>query len=77
MEVITLCARPEVVLRVAMALQAPFHVEGLGPPGERHLVDRSVAGGTAHSFVDVDAVVKKNEVGQVVDPVPKQRPARR
>ena len=77
MEVINLCARPEVILRVAMTLQAPLHVEGLGPPGERHLVDRYVSGGTAHAFVDVDAVVEKNEVGQVVDPVPRQRPASR
>ena len=56
-----------------MAIEAPFHVECFGLPGEWHLVDRPVAGGAANAFVDVDAVIEEDEVGQVVHAGPAKR----
>src|SRR5262249_25632117 len=39
----------------------------------RHLIDTAVAGGAAHAFLDVDAVVEVDEVGEVVDADPGER----
>ena len=44
-----------------------------GWPVARHPVDPPVALDAADAFCDVDAVVEINEVGQVVDPVPRER----
>ena len=65
-----LLARADEFFRLAMALQAPLHIQCLCFPHQRHLVDLAVAGLAADSLVDVDAVVEVNEIGQVVDPVP-------
>ena len=77
MQVVNLRSRPDEFFRGAMALQAPLHVERLGAPGERHLVELAVAGRTADAVPDMDAVVEVDEIGQVVDPIPSQRLVRR
>ena len=56
--------------RVAMAFEAPFHIQRMGLPHQGHLVNLAVARLTADALVDVDAVVEINEVWQVVHPVP-------
>src|SRR2546423_12831500 len=61
------------VLRRAMAIQTPFHVQRVHPPGDRHLIDASVTSRAANSFGYVNAVIEINVIGQVVDAVPFQR----
>src|SRR5262249_58258973 len=68
-----LLARPDVFGRVAVTFQAPLHVQRHDAPRQRHLIYAPVAGRTADAFVDVDAVVEVDEVGQVVDPRPFNR----
>src|SRR5437870_3651244 len=50
-------ARPDVVFRMEMAVDAPLHLQGLLLPHERHAVDLAVAGRASHTFVYVDAVI--------------------
>ena len=77
MRVVNFRGGPNEILRGAMTIQTPLHVERLGAPGERHLVELTVAGRTADAVRDMDAVVEVNEIGQVVNPIPLQRRVRR
>src|SRR5579884_4219100 len=70
-------ARPDVALRVAMAVEAPGHHQRLTPRRERHLVHASVTGLAADPLVDVDAVIEVDEIGHEVDPRPLNRNVRR
>ena len=54
-------------LRVAVAVEAPLHLQRVLLPHQRHLVDAAVAGRAAHALVHVGAVVEVDEVRQVVD----------
>jgi len=65
-----LIPRPHVLFRVAVAIQAPLHVERRSLKHKWHLIDRTVAGRTANPLVDVDAVVEINVIGQTVDLYP-------
>lgn len=67
--------RPDEFFRRAMTLQAPFHVKHMRFPGQRHLVQLSVAGGTTNAFSDMDAVVEKDKIGRAIGAVPTQRSA--
>src|SRR5688500_12115517 len=55
-------ARPQELLRLAMALQAPFHAQWRGLPRQRHLINAAVARHASHSLPDMDAVVELNEI---------------
>lgn len=66
-------ARPDEPGGIPVALETPFHVQRMLLPGERHLIDATVAGFTADSLADVDAVVEENEVRQIVNPLPTDR----
>ena len=68
-----LIARPQILLRRAMAFQAPLHLQRSIVVHQRHAVDRPVAGVAAHALVDVNAVIEINEIRQIVDPGPHQR----
>jgi hypothetical protein len=61
------------VLGIAVALQTPLHVEGFGFGDEGHPVDPPVAGGTADAFLDMDAVVEEDMIGETVHSVPPDR----
>src|SRR5687767_7239055 len=52
-----LAARPYVVLGVAMAIDAPVHLQGVLLECQRHLVDAAVARLAPHPLLHVDAVV--------------------
>src|SRR6266852_7794348 len=67
-----LIARTKIVLRRAVTVQAPLHLQRLLLINERHLVDGAVAGVAADAFVDMNTVVEKNEVRQLVYPSPLQ-----
>ena len=68
-----LIARPDVPPGLAVALEAPLHLQRRVLIHERHLVD--AARGTSRSRRPVarGSVVEVHEVGQVVDPRPAQR----
>src|SRR5438093_337080 len=66
-------ARAHVALGVAMAVDAPFHLQRLLLPHERHAIDLSVAGRAADALVQMDAVVEVHEIGQVVHARPRDR----
>jgi hypothetical protein len=65
-----LFARPEELFGMSVAVDAPLHVHISRFPGERHLVQTSVASFAAHSLVHVDAVIEIDEVGQIIDAIP-------
>ena len=53
-----------------MAAEAPRHVQILGLPRQRHLIDTPVTRLASHTFIDVNAVIEVNEVWKAVDAVP-------
>jgi len=61
---------PDVLLGVAVAVEAPLHLKAGHLPGQLHLLNLAVTTGTADAFLDVNAVVEVDEIGQVVDAVP-------
>ena len=65
-----LIARAHEALGRAVATEAPFHVQRVLAPRERHVADRPVARHAAHAFFDVNAVIEINKIRQVVDAHP-------
>ena len=65
--------RPHVLFRMAVAIQAPLHVERRSLEHKRHLIDRTVARRAANTFIDVNAVVEINVIGKPVDLCPLNR----
>jgi hypothetical protein len=63
-------ARPDILLGMAVAVQAPLHLERVLLPGERHLIHPAVASLTTHSLVDVDAVIEIDIIRQIVHAPP-------
>src|SRR5213079_250124 len=61
-----LLARPNESLRVAVAFQAPLHVQGNHLRRQRHAVDAAMARHAADALGDVDAVIEVDEVREVV-----------
>ena len=57
-----LIAWPEVLPGIAMAAQAPLHLQTLLLIHQGHLVNRTVAGIATHSFIDMNAVIEKDEI---------------
>jgi hypothetical protein len=63
----------DVVLRVAMTFQAPFHVKRVGLPGKWHTVHAPVTGFAANPLGNMDAVIEVDEIGQIVHAHPLDR----
>ena len=70
-------ARTDIFLRLAMAIETPFHVERLRFLCQRHLIDAPVAGRAADAFCDVNTVIEIDVARQIVNAIPFQRGARR
>ena len=70
---VNLIQRTQVFGRVAVTVEAPGHVKSVGFDIGGHLVHAAVTGLAADSFGDMDLVVKINEIGQPVYPVPDDR----
>jgi hypothetical protein len=68
-----LIARAEIFARIAMASQAPLHLQGFRLVHQGHLVYRAVAGVAADALGDVNAVIEVDEVGELVNAGPLQR----
>jgi len=58
--------RPDVTFRMPMAIQAPFHLQALCAPSQRHGPHGTVARGAAYSLVHMNAVVEIDEIRQTV-----------
>ncbi len=67
-----LITRAQMILRGAVASKAPLHLKRFRLVHQRHLVDWSVAGIAADTLRDVNAVIKKDEIGKLIDPRPLQ-----
>ena len=67
---------PNEFLRIAVTVEAPFHVKRVHSPGDRHLIHPPVASGATDSFRHVDAVIEIDVVWQIVHPVPLERRVR-
>ena len=55
-----------------MALEAPFHIQGVFLVHERHLVDLAMTGLTSYTLADMDVMLEVDEIGQIVDTCPTQ-----
>lgn len=58
---------------VAVAIEAPLHIQRRGLEHQRHLVDGTVARRAANAFVDVYAVVEVNVISKTMDAYPSNR----
>src|SRR5262249_48155728 len=65
-----LLARPQMLLRVAMTLQAPAHQQRAVLIRERHQIDGPVTFGAADSLIYMNAVVEVDELRQVMNSLP-------
>jgi len=61
-----LIARPQSSLGIAMTIQTPLHLEVGSLENQWHLVDLSVTRRTADTFVDVNAVIEIDEIGEAM-----------
>ncbi len=69
-EIENLIIRPQIILRVSMAIQAPRHAVGLGDVNRRHVIDWSVATETADAPIHVRRVVVINVIDRAIEPHP-------
>ena len=69
-EIENLIIRPQIILGVSMAIQAPRHAVGLGDVNHRHVIDWSVATETADAPVHVRRVVVINVIDRAIEPHP-------
>jgi len=67
-----LLARTQILFRVAMAVEAEFHLQRRVLIHQGHLVNWTVAVVASHSFIDVDAVVEIYVVRHLVHASPLQ-----
>src|SRR5215471_7991317 len=56
--------------RLAMAVQAPFHLQRVLLIHERHLVHGTMTTGAPYTFIYMNAVVEVDEVREIVDARP-------
>ena len=63
----------DVIFGLTVAIEAPFHVEGVLLPHERHLIDLTVTAHAAYAFFYVNAVIEIDKVGQSMDACPFER----
>ncbi len=66
----------QILAWIAMASQAPLHLQTFLLVHQRHLVHRPVAGIATDALGDVNAVIEIHEVGELIDARPLQRFAR-
>src|SRR5260370_27503957 len=72
-EIENLIVRPQIILGVPMAIQAPRHAVGLGDVNHRHVIDLTVATETADAPVHVRRVVVINVIDRAIQPHPFNR----
>ena len=65
--------RPNKLLRIAVTLETPFHVQRRDLISERHQIHPPVTSRAADALAHVNAVIEVNEIGQVVHSGPTNR----
>ena len=68
-----LIARPQFLCRIAVAVDAPLHLQRRMVERQGHAVDSSMAGVAPHSFINMNAVIEVDKIGKVIDTVPDER----
>src|SRR6267154_466734 len=68
-----LLAWPQILFRSPMAIKTELHVQRFSLIYQRHLVDWSVAGVAAHTFIDVNAVIGVHKIRDLIDARPLDR----
>ena len=71
-----LVSRAEIFLRRRMAIQTPTHIQRMRLPGDWHAIHRAVASGAADTFLHMNAVIEEDEIGKLIDPLPRNWLAR-
>jgi hypothetical protein len=57
-----LVSRTQIPFGIAVAIQAPLHIQRRSLEHQRHIVNRTVASGATDAFIDVNAVIEINVV---------------
>lgn len=70
------CPRPKEFFRRPMAVQAPLHLQGRMRIHHRHAIYGAVAIVAANPFVDMNAMIEEDVIGEIVRPRPVQRNSR-
>ena len=65
--------RPDVLSRITVTGNTPFHLQGIFLVDGRHLINLPVTGRTADPLCNVDAVVEVNKFRQIVNSFPQDR----
>ena len=73
MEVENFRARTKRSLGIAVALQAPLHLEARVLPHERHLIDCTMTARTADAFVHVNGMIEIDKARKIVNASPDNR----
>ncbi len=60
-------------LRLAMASQAPLHLQRRRLENNRHLIDATMTGRAADSLIHMNAVIEIDVIGKIVNPRPLKR----
>jgi hypothetical protein len=68
-----LIVRPEILLGMTMTFEAPLHVHVRVLPRQRHEIHASMTRFASNAFVYMDTVIKVDEVGEIVHPIPSNR----
>ena len=63
----------DVLCRIPMTIETPFHIERGMLRHQGHAIHLPVAGLTAHTLSDMNAVIEINEIRKVVDSSPGDR----
>ncbi len=73
LDIKNLVERPDIFRRIPMTVETKGHLERLRFPHQRHLIHRSVTARTTDAFVDVNAVIEIDIVGELIHAVPHDR----
>lgn len=65
-----LILRPDEHLRLPVTLKAPLHLKRGGLISEGHEINSAMTSRAPHALIYVNAVIEKDEVGQIVNPNP-------
>lgn len=65
--------RRNMLVRMAMAVEAPFHVKGRSSPGQWHFSDVTMASLTVDAFGRMYSMMEIDEIGKVMHSDPVQR----
>src|SRR6266850_8603956 len=65
-----LVPRPQILVRLSVALQAPFHLKRRALLRQRHLIDPPMTRSAPHALLNMNPVIEIGVIGQIVHPRP-------